>query len=152
MRGIHFCQLHCLLLHAHTIFPMRSVDSSSLCSGYGMALVAAAGCGMCVCVERESVEWAGGNASRSMPWRQADRTEMEFLHARALRSNYAKYAELAELQRKLGPARSQKNARYATNAHCGVHARILGVACGVRRGVRGACGMRWWIGHLRLYK
>ena len=59
--------------------------------------VAAAGCGMCVCVERESVEWAGGNASRSMPWRQADRTEMESLHARALRSNYAKYADLAEL-------------------------------------------------------
>jgi hypothetical protein len=96
---------------------------------------------MCVCVERESVEWAGGNASRSMPWRQADRTEMESLHARALRSNYAKYAELAEKQRKLGPARSQKNARYATNVHwCSAHARILGVSWGALAGDFGILG------------
>ena len=66
---------------------------------------------------------------------------MESLHARALRSNYAKYAELAELQRKLGPARSQKNARYATNAHwCSAHACILGAAWGALAGGFGILG------------
>jgi hypothetical protein len=67
-------------------------------------------------------------------------------------ANYliAKYAELAEKQRKLGPARSQKNSRYATNVHwCSAYARILGVSWGVLAGGFGILGrgeeFRWWL-------
>ena len=131
-----FHPLHWLLLHAHA-HSKYDLLVLVLCE------VAAAGCGMCVCVKRESVEWAGGNASRSMPWQQADRREMESLHARALRSNYAKYADLAELWRKLGPARSQKNARYATNRGCAACGKQpwCGVWCGVHWHLRPWCGI-----------
>ena len=70
--------------------------------------------GMCVCVKRDACEsWSGGPEGMPLEVCPDNRRE-ELARRRRMPEHYQPTMQNTRRKRKLGPARSQKNARYAT--------------------------------------